>query len=517
MELTKEQQLAIDIRDANVLVSAAARSGKTSVLVERIISRITSTTDPVDVDRLLVMTFTNAAAAEMQDRIRGAIDSAMAELAKDENADKDRLENLEKQSLLVHNAKITTIHGFCKSVITEHFEKVSLDPNFRVADESECKLIKQDALAECLENAYEAKDPDFLAASECFSAAKNDSEFEKLIIPIYEFISADPDPEGYARSCCGLYEHATYKDFEGSGLVTGFEAHLLDGIKRFACYAQEALDIIDLHEELAPYKAAMETYHTALSELEEKVGKIKGSKYDTIREGLNNISAPSFGSVRKDGLDDDTLEAKDAVTRLRDAVKGGIGDMQEMLPFDLKTTYDHVVAAAPRLRALVETVIGFGRIYDEKKRADGLIDFNDMEHLAAQILEDPDIAAIYREQFVEIYVDEYQDTNKTQEHLVNLICRSNPGNVFRVGDVKQSIYAFRQACPDIFLEKYNSYSDDEGAADRRILLNDNFRSRSEVTDAVNEVFAAIMKADVGGIEYDDDAKLKPALILQRSA
>ena len=509
MKPTENQQLAIDIRDANVLVSAAAGSGKTSVLVERIIGRITSTDDPVDVDRLLIMTFTNAAAAEMQDRIRDAIDLRLNELRKDENADKDAIENLERQSILVHNAQITTIHGFCKSVIGDHFEEVSLDPNFRVADDNECKLIMQDALEECLEAAYEKGDPAFLAASERFSAAKNDSGFEGLIIPIYRFISADPEPEDYARRCCGFYDYGSYDEFAASKLMEEFTEYIRNELAILTENIKKAEDLIAAHPDVAPYKANIDAYSAAFSAIS---GKIAGKKdiYDIIRTGLSRIDAPAFGSIRNSKLDAAAIEAKEEVAQLRNDVKSGVAKLLEMMPFDLKTSYEHIVAAKPHLRALIETVIEFGRVYEAKKRADNLIDFNDMEHLAAKILKNPDIAAIYREHFIEIYVDEYQDSNTTQEHLVNLICRRDPGNVFQVGDVKQSIYRFRMARPDLFISKYNTYSDAEGAPERRILLNENFRSRREVTDAVNEVFSAIMKEDMGGIEYDDDAKLKQA-------
>ena len=509
MELTKNQQLAIDIRDANVLVSAAAGSGKTSVLVERIIGRITDTDDPVDVDRLLIMTFTNAAAAEMQDRIRDAIDSRLSELRKDENADRAAIENLERQSVLVHNAQITTIHGFCKSVIGDHFEEVSLDPNFRVADDNECRLIMQDALEECLEAAYEKADPTFLAASERFSAAKNDSGFAGLIIPIYRFISADPDPEDYAKKCCALYDYDSLDEFAASPLMKEFEAFLLGEYRRLADRINSAKQLIDDYPDLAPYKANIDAYFTAFAAIDKNIAKCS-SFYDTLREGLAGIDPPSFGSIRDNKLDAATIEAKGEVTAYRNEVKSGVAGLLEMMPFDLKTSYEHVAVAKSHLNALVETVTEFGRVFEAKKRADNLIDFNDMEHLAAKILKNPDIAAIYRDHFVEIYVDEYQDSNMTQEHLVSLICRHDPGNVFQVGDVKQSIYRFRMARPDLFLGKYNTYSDKEGADDRRILLNENFRSRSEVTSAVNEVFAAIMKADMGGIEYDDDAKLTAA-------
>ena len=497
MEPTKNQQLAIDIRDSNVLVSAAAGSGKTSVLVERIIGRITSETDPVDVDRMLIMTFTNAAAAEMKERIREAIDAA----------------GLERQSLLVHGAMITTIHGFCKSVITDHFEKVDIDPNYRIADENECKLLMQEALAQCLEEGYEKADPAYLAATECFSSAKNDTGFENLIIPIYEFLSADPDPEEYARRCCRFYEYATFEDFTDSELVHDIEAHFKTSFSRLVDGITRCEELIDDYPDIAAYKANIDAYNAAFTAIEKKLsenekGENPRSAYDIIREGLAGIDAPSFSSIRDSKLDEAGIEAKHEVAGRRDAVKSGVATLLAMAPFDLKTSFMHICASKEHIEALVDTVLSFAKLYSAKKHEANVIDFNDMEHLAVKILKDPDIAATYRDRFAEVYVDEYQDTNATQEMLVNLICRKNPGNVFQVGDVKQSIYSFRQARPDIFLGKYYAYSDEEGAGDRRILLNENFRSRHEVTDAVNEVFSAIMKADFGGIEYTYDASLK---------
>ena len=506
MKPTKAQQLAIDIRDANVLVSAAAGSGKTSVLVTRVVERIIAPKDPVDVDRLLIMTFTNAAAEEMRTRIRDAIDSRINEMRRSPDRDEDMLANLEKQSLLVHNAMITTIHGFCKSVITDHYEDVSLDPTFRVADENECKLIRRDALYECLEKAYEKADPAFLAAARCFSVAKNDSGLADLIIPIYNFVIADPDPEGFMNECRKLYDYASFEIFSASDLVRRFEEFVISETDKMRAEADEALEIIADHEEITPYKAAIEGYKDVFDALDTRLSGAKDAKYDVLREVLRAASVPAFGSIRAKGLDDETIAAKNRVRDIRDDIKSGISKLVGMMPFDLKTSYNNVTAAKPVLAAVIDTVSEFSRIYDAKKRDKNVIDFNDMEHMAVKILRDPDIAASYRQQYVEIYVDEYQDSNMTQEVLVSLICRKDPGNVFQVGDVKQSIYRFRQARPDLFLSKYDTYGDDD-PVNRRILLKDNFRSRTEVVDAVNEVFSVIMRRDLGGIEYDDDAKL----------
>ena len=507
MKLTKDQQTAIDIRDANVLVSAAAGSGKTSVLTTRIVSRITDDETPVDIDRMLIMTFTNAAAAEMQGRIRDEIEKKAIELRKDPKADTKKTANLEKQSILVHNAMITTIHGFCKSVITDHFEEISIDPGFRVADENECKLIMQDALEECIEAAYEKGEEDFLKAVECFSssssAAVDDFDIETLIIPIYRFITADPDPEGFIEKCRRSYEPDSFEEFKTSYAVSYLMSQIHEILKQAKDGIDAADEIIRENEAILPYKAAIEAYQTAFTALFET-----DMSYDTIREHLSSLDIPALGRILDKKLDPVELEAKREVKSFRDFAKKSVCGILEMMPCSLQTAYERTKAVSTELKSLCDLVLSFGRIYSEKKREKNVIDFSDMEHMAIRILQNPEIAALYRERFVEIYVDEYQDTNMAQETLVSLICRHDPGNVFLVGDVKQSIYSFRHARPDLFIEKYNSFK--ESGNNRRILLNDNFRSRHEVTDSVNEVFSRIMKATLGGIEYDDDAKLNPA-------
>ncbi len=508
MKTTPNQQLAIDIRDCNVLVSAAAGSGKTSVLVERIISRIMGdgAGEPVDIDRLLIMTFTNAAAAEMRSRIRDAIESRIT-LEKNAAApDSERLSNLEKQSLLVHSAMITTIHGFCKSILADHFEQTGIDPNFRVADESECALLKQDALEQCMEEAYEQADESFLRAVECFSKAKDDKGLADLIIPIHGFIMADPDPEGFLKKCCENYDFEDYDDF----LTSGFVRQILDGIRddyaRIKSCIEASEDIIAQYEALTPYKANIDAYMSAVTAIDAALSGTPANDFDLIRSNLAAVNPPRFGSIRDDKLDDDEREAKKEVADLRNTAKELTASVLASFPFDLRTAFGHILTAKEELGALADLELSFIRIYDAIKRDNNVIDFNDMEHMAVKILQNPDIAEIYRQHYEEIYVDEYQDSNMAQEMLVSLICRKDPGNVFQVGDVKQSIYRFRQARPDLFLEKYNTYTDDEGPG-RRILLNDNFRSRTDVVDAVNEVFCRIMKASLGGIEYDDAAKL----------
>ncbi|MBO4905209.1 MAG: helicase-exonuclease AddAB subunit AddA [Lachnospiraceae bacterium] len=499
MGLTENQKLAIDIRDCNVLVSAAAGSGKTSVLVARILNRIISD-EQADIDRMLIMTFTKAAAAELRSRIRDAIEDEIKRLVNEAVPDTEKIEHLRKQGMLAGNALITTIHGFCKNVINDHFEKVSLDPNFRVADENECKLMMQDALDRCMENAYEKADPAFLEAVECFSKAKNDKGLAELIIPIYRFVIASPDPAGYLEECRESYNIGSYEEFERSPLFESYVNHIIRKITGLKHITQQAFSIIDENSVIEPYRECISAYDEEIDAI------LKNTGYEALRERLRTVGNPSFKSIRSKDLDETGEKAKKAVTGLRDEIKNTIGELKELTAFAPKTLYEHIQIAKVPLFAVTDLVADFAAIFEEMKRQQNVIDFNDMEHMAVKILQDPDIAEIYRQQFIEIYVDEYQDSNMTQEVLVSLICRHDPGNVFQVGDVKQSIYSFRHARPDLFLSKYTTYSDEPGP-DRRILLNDNFRSRKEVINAVNEVFSAIMKEEAGGIEYDEAARL----------
>ena len=255
-----------------------------------------------------------------------------------------------------------------------------------------------------------------------------------------------------------------------------------------------------------PYRECIRSYLDITELARKKLSLPCDGAYDAVRQVFGAFSAAPFGRIPTKGLDEDTLGAKAAVTACRDAAKARIAKLCDRMSFDLESAYRNTVSASEELISLIDTALSMANIYKRMKREKNVIDFNDMEHMAVSILSDPATADIYRQQYEEIYVDEYQDSNMTQEMLVSLICRHDPSNVFLVGDVKQSIYRFRQARPDLFLSKYDTYGDND-PDNRRILLNDNFRSRREVIDSVNEVFTRIMKADIGGIDYDDDAKL----------
>ena len=497
MDLTDNQLKAIELRNKDILVSAAAGSGKTSVLVDRIIRRICDDSPRIDVDRLLIMTFTNAAAAEMKERIRNAIDDRLDKAQGD-------IENLEKQSVLVHNAKITTIHGFCQSIIRDHFEEIGIDPNFRVGDENECKLMKIDAVAECLEEAYSEGNPGFLRAVECFSGNKNDEELSELVLKLHNFSMASPDPAGFLEMCKKAYCADSLEEFGGLDCVRGFMQIKAEKLNELLQYAEHALSIIDATPVIEGYRITINDFKTCA---ERALAGLADGKYDDAGVILRSLNPTRMKSIGDKGLADDEIAARDCVKSIKDILKKGLDKLAGEFDASYEENFRRMNACRPEVEALCNLVTRFGEVYSAQKREKNIIDFNDMEHMALTILsQNREIAGIYRDFFEEIYVDEYQDSNLTQETLVNLIKRDE-GNVFTVGDVKQSIYRFRMARPDLFIEKYEKYTD-EDSQQQRVLLNDNFRSRREVVNAVNEVFSVIMKKDFGKIEYDESAMLR---------
>lgn len=497
MDFTQNQKLAIDIRDKNVLVSAAAGAGKTAVLVQRILERITDPKNPVDVDRLLVMTFTNAAAQEMRERILKAIEK------KRENNPEDS--NLYRQSMLVHNAHITTIHGFCQSLIRDNFESLNINPDFRVGDDNECTLLQKDVVAEILEEAYAEGSESFLKCVECFSPKSNDSKLEELILTIFKFSQSDPDPKGWLERCLSIYE---VKDGET------FESHpyTLSYIARSKQYAKGLCSVI---ENLIDYVSAdpiLEQCATALSnDLESLENFI--SLFDSPKAYSALCNAPAITWARMAAIKDDSEETeakKKYITNTRKYYKDRVKSLTDEFALSADENVEMLNECKEQVRALVRLVCDFSDRFAQKKREKNIIDFNDMEHLAIKVLsENEQIAASYRDFFEEIYVDEYQDSNMAQERLLELIGRKGDetGNLFMVGDVKQSIYRFRQARPDLFVAKYTEYAK-ETDGNFRILLNDNFRSRTQVVDSVNEIFRAIMTTEHGEIDYDEQAELK---------
>ena len=501
---TEEQQKVIDLRNCNILVSAAAGSGKTAVLVERIIQRITDESDPVDVDRLLIVTFTEAAAAEMKERIGAAIEKKLTERPGDVR--------LEQQATLIHSASITTIHSFCLSVIRDHFHVIGIDPGFRVAEEGELKLLKQDVLEEMLEEYYEKDDPSFLEFVERFGTGRNDRKIEGLILELYEYSRIYPQPDRWLDGCVSAYR------FENVGAAGEPErdpsARALQRAGRRAADMEEmlraALKICE--EPDGPYMYG-DMIEADLKEIR-KIGQA-----GSLEEMYDRISTVSW--KRLSAKKDETVspEKKERVKKIRDQVKKLVKDLQEAYFYVPPEVWrKDMEETAPMMKMLGELVKRFAVMLREKKAERNMIDFNDMEQFALAILTEESegrlvpsaVAREYQEQFEEVMIDEYQDSNLVQEAILTSVARIETGqyNIFMVGDVKQSIYRFRLSRPELFMEKYHTYSL-EGGDRQRIDLHRNFRSRPEVLEGANYIFRRIMRREFGGIEYDDNAALWP--------
>ena len=491
---TSEQQKVIDLRNRNILVSAAAGSGKTAVLVERIIRRLTEDDTPTDVDRLLIVTFTEAAAAEMKERIGAAIEKKLEERPGDIR--------LERQATLIHSAQITTIHSFCLAVIRDHFHVIGIDPGFRIAEEGELKLLKQDVLEELLEECYAEAKEEFLDFTERFGSGKSDKKIEEIILKMYEYSRSYPRPDRWLDQCVKAYESED------------LEVRAEERVRMRAADIERVLErgLKICEEPDGPYM-----YGDMLdSDLEELERLQRAENFDAMYS-----AAAGFKWKRLSSKKDDTVspDKKEKVKKLREQAKSLLKGMQEDYFYAPREVWQQDMQdALPSVVTLTELVKRFAHMLDEKKRLRNMIDFNDMEQFALAILtEEKDgelvpsaVAGEYQDRFDEVMIDEYQDSNLVQETILTSVSRVSRGeyNIFMVGDVKQSIYSFRLSRPELFMEKYNTYSLKDSVT-QRIDLHKNFRSREEVLDSVNDIFRQIMKKELGGIEYDDSAALYP--------
>ena len=491
---TSEQQKVIDLRNRNILVSAAAGSGKTAVLVERIISRLTQDDPPLDVDHLLIVTYTEAAAAEMKERIGAAVEKLLEAHPGDAH--------LERQATLIYSAQITTIHSFCLSVIRDHFHVIGIDPGFRIAEEGELKLLKQDVMDELLEACYASGEEGFLEFTERFGTGRNDRKIEGIILKMYEYSRSYPRPDRWLDRCGTAGDPAILARAAGERI----QRRTAD-IRRVL---ERGLKVCETPDGPYMYGDMLESDLKELKKLEQ------AGDFDSMYE-----AAAGFTWKRLSSKKDETVspEKKEKVKKLRAQAKALLDDLKADYFYVPRPVWEKDMEdAAPSLVVLAGLVKKFAVLLDEKKRARNLIDFSDMEQFALAILTEekdgqlvPSAAAQeYQDQFDEVMIDEYQDSNLVQETILNSVSRVSRGqnNVFMVGDVKQSIYSFRMSRPELFMEKYHTYSlEDSGR--QRIDLHRNFRSRAEVLDSVNYIFRQLMHRELGGIEYDDHAALYP--------
>lgn len=485
---TAEQQNAIDIRNSKTLVAAGAGSGKTAVLVERIIRKIID--DGVDIDKMLIVTFTNAAASEMKERIRSRLYDEV-----------NKNHSLQKQILYLNRSSIMTIDAFCKKAIKDYFYKLDIDPNFKIVDSTEGELLRLEAIDEVLEELYESKDEEIIDVLDAYSSNKSDEGLINLILSIHRFIQSCPNPLEWLEEKTAMY-NVVDDDFSntiwGKKIIRYARNLIEECVEEFRMMEEELVDDPDA-----------KNYLLVIQDDILKLEAIRKNMY-TWDDYYNAIRYLEFGRLKvAPKMDEDT---KKAVQDLRKKAKALIIDYLRDKVFisssaeildDLKNAYAHA-------KGIKEIICLFDERFKKKKNDKNLLDFADIEHLCLQLFENnKDVLEDYKNKYEEILIDEYQDSNLIQETILNKI--SN-GNVFMVGDVKQSIYKFRQARPELFLEKYSTYAKYAGGDDHlpenKILLFKNFRSNENIIDEVNFIFKNIMFKDTGEIEYTEEEYLK---------
>ena len=500
---TAEQLAAIETTDCNILVSAAAGSGKTAVLVERIIRLLCHKEDPVDIDRLLVVTFTEAAAAEMRERIADALEKEIAV--------SNRLE-LKRQLSLLNGASISTLHAFCLEVIHRYFYLLELDPAFRVADELEANMLRQDVMAIVLEEAFAEEDEFFLQLAELYGGKNGDEGLAHMVLRLYQFAWSNPFPLNWLSEVVNFYalKEGENAEVQLDRWLRPIKAELKLMLEQAAALLTEALKICAL-------PGAPLVYEKTLKEELAQVNRLQiflEGPWQKLREAWLGIAFERLRPAK--GADE---ELKEKVKALRQKAKDLLTKTADI--YFVRTLEDYaaeIKALAPLMAALVKLVKHFAKAYAEAKKRAGLLDFNDLEHYCLQILKaegtapselNPSLAAQeLRARFEHVLVDEYQDINPVQDAILQLVSRQGEeaGNLFMVGDVKQSIYRFRLGDPSIFLEKYYSYGG-EGEANKKILLSRNFRCRANIVSAVNYLFAQLMSAPTMEIDYNQEAAL----------
>lgn len=499
---TTEQKQAIEARGGSLLISAAAGSGKTAVLVERVIGRITDSEHPCDADRLLVVTFTNAAAAEMRARLAARLHALAEERPGDAN--------LRRQMILLQHAHISTIHAFCLNLLREHFEKLDIQPDFRIADEKEAKLLLDDALNELMEDSYAGNEEDgaFLRLTEMLGAGRDDAGLTDTILRLFDFLCSLPAPDAWLRDKLDLYR--TDAPLKKTRYGQAALAFAMASLEHAAGSLREGIRAMADCEPLE--KAYGGAFASLLAQVERLYRLAEAGDWDNLVAGVQGVSYERLGSARK--LEDTAL--RDRLKGVRDAVKG---QMEKLSAGVLCCSQKEYCADVEKLRPLAQSLFNVVRELDrrfyDKKAEKGILDFNDLERLAIRLLRGADgtptpAARLVAARFDEVLVDEYQDINPAQDAIFQAVSR-NGKNLFMVGDVKQSIYRFRKATPELFIQKKDAFAPYDGHTyPARIVLGRNFRSRAGIAEAVNFVFHQLMSRELGGIAYGPEEEIIPA-------
>lgn len=502
MKWTSDQQKIIDARNCNLLVSAAAGSGKTAVLVERIIRMISDKENPIDIDELLVVTFTKAAASQMKDKIAGGIEKRL------ENEPEN--EHYLKQLNYINKANILTIDSFCYQVVKEHFHVLGIDPGIRIGETGEIGLLREDVLEKVIEAFYE-KNQDFVDFSDAFSADKEDTRVEEYILKIYDVCSSYPKPEEWICQAKANLHIETEAEFAALPFVKQYFKEICstaEGIKEKILEALKWARDIDgpLYMEKA-----------LLADIILVEDIISAGSYSQFAD-LAQMKFANIGRGKKGEYDEDTAER---IKKVRDEYKKQIQSLLNAFTLPFEAVLEQFQKQEPMLAALLDATDAFREDFLQRKLEKGVLEFSDVEHFALEVLcegydeEGEPVPSVIgkemSESFKEILIDEYQDSNYLQEAILKCVSKTYQGinNIFMVGDVKQSIYSFRMARPDLFMEKYHNYDTAEGSPCRKLLLKNNFRSRANVLETINYMFYQIMGVDLGGIEYDEAEALVP--------
>lgn len=489
---TEQQQSVIDVRGRSVLVSAAAGSGKTAVLVERVIQMILNR--EISIDELLVVTFTRAAAAEMRERISDALSQALHRRYQPE---------LREQLVLLPSADITTIHAFCLKVIRENYSLLGLEPDFRIADETEIEILAEEAMAELLETEYQRADPEFLHLVRSFMTGTSDQPIEDAIRRLYTAAQGMAQPEEWlAQAVAGLTADSP-EELKQSFFWPVLWREITEKLK-WAGQEHQFLAELTIGAETVAF-AEQTAYFGDLLNRAERLAE--NQDYDGFFRLLKGYAAPVMPRTRK-GIEAETLaEMKQRIKNLRAVFT----DLQPYLQNTWQENFDITRKVQRLVKELCRLTCGYQTRLREKKQKKQSIDFNDIEHMALRLLRAEnggrtEIAGRYRRKYKEVIVDEYQDTNEVQDAVLELVAgEPEQPNRFMVGDIKQSIYKFRQAKPEIFQQKYLSYGG-LNTLYAKIAMQTNFRSRQEVLKLVNYIFRSIMTKQAAGIDYDDEAK-----------
>ena len=499
---TEAQQKAISCRGGTVLVSAAAGSGKTAVLVQRVIDILTDRQNPVDANRILVVTFSNAAAEEM----RGRIQTRLNELIVQNSADS----YLQRQQTLLSAAHISTVHSFCLELVRANFQLLDIPADFRLGSENEIKLLEEDIAQQTIEQNYENNDGRFSDLVELVSSGRDDKGLQDTLHRLYGFVRSHPFYRGWLDEKLLMYDDTIPVGETVWGKV--ILQYAMDALRYAQAQLKRAIEEITGDE--AMEKAYLSAFEGDLAQAQRIYYQMNTGRWDDVCRELDNVSFQRLGALR--GYED--TAKKELVQSLRKSAQNIMKQLDEdLFCVDEAGFLEDIRFLRPRIETLFDLVLDYDRRLMQEKRERRLLDFSDLEHFAVQLLvkeekgkrEKTALAKELSEQFAFVLVDEYQDTNATQDMIFQSVSR--PDNLFMVGDVKQSIYRFRQAMPEIFIEKRNTFHDYDGQHyPARIVLSHNFRSRKEVTESINFLFQAVMSREVGEIDCDGTEALTAA-------